>query len=164
MWRDYFGEQALIVGIDISEHCRSFEAHNTKIRIGSQEDPAFLRNLISEFGDFDVVLDDGGHTMRQQITSFEELYGHVRMGGVYLVEDCHTSYQEQFGGGIRKPDSFIEFAKRKIDELNGLHVQGYHSEFNTGFTRTTTGISFHESVVVFERDQVPMIESVQAGG
>jgi cephalosporin hydroxylase len=163
MWRNYFGDQALIVGIDVTEHCKTFETGNTKVRIGSQQDPEFLKSVIDEFGDFDVILDDGGHMMEQQITSFLSLYAHVKFGGFYVVEDCHTSYQEQFGGGIRKPDSFIELAKRKIDELNGLHVQGYHREFNTDFTRTTLGMSFYDSVVVFEKGEVAPIESVQAG-
>ena len=164
MWRDYFGPNALIVGVDVVEHCRTFEEGNTKVRIGSQEDRSFLRQLIQEFGDFDVILDDGGHTMMQQIVSFEELFPHVRIGGVYMVEDCHTSYQTQFGGGIRKPGTFIEFAKAKVDEINGRHVQGYASEFQTDIMRTMTAISFYESIVAFERDDVGPIEAVEAGG
>lgn len=163
MWRSYFGEQAEIVGVDISDHCKAFETGKTKIRIGSQEDPIFLDSLVQEFGQFDLVLDDGGHTMTQQITSFNMLYPSVRPGGIYMVEDCHTSYHEQFGGGIRKPDTFIEFAKRKVDELNGIHVQGYHREFQTEFMRSTSGISFFDSIVVFEKDIIETPESVQAG-
>ncbi len=164
MWRHYFGPHALIVGIDISPHCTDFATEHTKIRIGSQSDRGFLATIIEEFGMFDFILDDGGHTMEQQITSFDMLYPQVAIGGRYIVEDCHTSYHEQFGGGIRKPDSFMEFAKRKIDELNGRHVQGYHAEFHTDFMRQTSSMAFYDSVVIFEKDQIPDIVSVQAGG
>ncbi len=164
LWRDYFGAGLKLVGADIDPNCKRFEEPGVDIRIGSQDDPAFLRSLAEEFGPFDIVLDDGGHTMTQQITSFRGLYPAVRDGGVYMVEDCHTSYHEQFGGGIRKPDSFIEFAKGKIDELNGIHVQGYFREFQTEFMRNCTGMAFYDSIVVFERGVVAPIEPVQAGG
>jgi len=122
MWRAYFGPEALIVGVDIDPRCRGYENGRTRVRIGSQEDSVFLQELVREFKEFDVVLDDGGHTMSQQIASFEALYPIVRLGGVYMVEDCHTSYHAQFGGALGQSGTFIEFAKRKIDELNGFHV------------------------------------------
>ena len=164
MWRDYFGPSALIVGVDISEHCRNFAEGNTHVRIGSQSDRGFLRGIVAEFGDFDIVLDDGGHKMDQQIISFEELYHHVHLGGVYLVEDCHTSYQAEFDGGIRKHDSFIEFAKRKVDEINGRHIHTFPSEFVTPITTSTLSVAFYESMVVFERDVTAPVEMVEAGG
>ena len=163
MWRNYFGQDALIVGVDVVQQCKIFEQGNTKVRIGSQEDRAFLKSIIEEFGEFDIVLDDGGHTMSQQVVSFEELYNSVRPGGVYLVEDCHTNYHQQSGGGIRKHNTFIEHAKIKIDELNGRHMQGYHKEFNTSFTISTVSICFFESMVVFEKGLVDP-KPVQAGG
>ena len=42
MWREYFGEKALLIGIDINPECKKFEEENTKIFIGSQTDVAFL--------------------------------------------------------------------------------------------------------------------------
>mgnify|MGYP001089329474 FL=1 len=34
MWRDYFGEKATIVGIDIDENCKQYEEGNVHICIG----------------------------------------------------------------------------------------------------------------------------------
>jgi len=163
LWREFFGHQAVLVGIDINEGCKRFEGGRSFVRIGSQEDPEFLRAVIDEFGPFDIVLDDGGHTMRQQIVSFETLYPAVARRGVYLCEDCHTSYQAEFGGGTRAPGSFIEFAKDKIDELNGWHVQPASRGCLTDFTRSTTSISFYESIVVFEKSPVLPPRYVEAG-
>jgi hypothetical protein len=59
---------------------------------GSQEDIAFLKTVNSEQGYFDVIVDDGGHTMKQQITSFTHLLPKVRSGGIYVIEDLETSY------------------------------------------------------------------------
>lgn len=163
MWRHYFGHEAILVGIDIDENCKRFERDRTFIRIGSQEDRNFLGALAHEFGPFDIIIDDGGHFMRQQITSFETLYPTLTPRGVYLCEDCHTSYQEAFGGALRGPGTFIEFARAKFDELNGWHVHGGIAESITELTRTTVAISFYESIVVFEKCPRRMPRSIERG-
>ena len=163
LWRHYFGADAIIVGVDIEPLCKRFEHGRTFIRIGSQEDAGFLRTLAAEFGPFDIILDDGGHTMRQQITSFETLYPTLARRGVYLCEDCHTSYQVEFGGGMKNPASFIEFAKDKIDELNGWHSQERSRNYVTDLSRSTASICFYQSMVVFEKSPQLRPRDVQAG-
>ena len=65
----------------------------------------------------DIVIDDGGHRMQQQITSFEELYPHIQPHGVYLCEDIHTSFWPDFDGGYRRAGTFLEYSKGLIDRL-----------------------------------------------
>ena len=163
LWRHYFGYQAILVGVDIEPVCKRFEQGRTFIRIGSQENADFLRSVLSEFGPFDIILDDGGHTMRQQIVSFEVLYPSLARRGVYLCEDCHTSYQAEFGGGMKRPESFIEFAKDKIDELNGWHSQDSERNYVTDLSRSATSISFYQSMVVFEKSPSLRPRDVQSG-
>lgn len=126
MWKNYFGEDAIIVGVDIDPKCKDFEEKNILVEIGSQEDRKFLHGLIEKYGQFDIVLDDGGHTMKQQITTFEELYPAVNFGGCYLCEDCHTSYWRGYNGGVRKRGTFIEYMKEKIDDLNSQHIEAVY--------------------------------------
>ena len=163
LWRHYFGQQAILVGIDIEPVCKRFEHGRTFVRIGSQQDEAFLRSVLAEFGPFDIILDDGGHTMRQQIVSFETLFPSLDRRGVYICEDCHTSYQAEFGGGMKNPASFIEYAKDKVDELNGWHAQGGARNYVTDLSRTTTSISFYQSMVVFEKSPSLRPRDVQSG-
>jgi hypothetical protein len=40
---------------------------------------------------YDLIIDDGGHTMRQQQTTLAALWGLVRPCGAFIVEDLHTS-------------------------------------------------------------------------
>ncbi len=162
VWRDYFGPQALIIGVDIDPRCKCYENGKTQVRIGSQEDREFLGTLVQEFGGFDVVIDDGGHTMAQQINTFEVLYPAVRPGGIFLVEDVHTSYHTPYGGGLRREGTFIEYAKQKIDDLNGFHINP-HPQFYSEFTRTTTGMAFYDSIVVFEKGINDLPRGVEAG-
>lgn len=124
MWKDYFGKDATIVGLDINPECKFFEEEGIHIEIGSQEDRAFLKSLLDKYGQFDIILDDGGHTMKQQIISFEVLYPGVKWGGVYLCEDCHTSYwRNSYYGGFRRKGTFIEFMKKRVDDLNAQHIE-----------------------------------------
>src|SRR5690349_839743 len=43
MWREYFGPQAVIYGIDVDPECASRVDAPNQVRIGSQDDPTFLR-------------------------------------------------------------------------------------------------------------------------
>jgi len=123
MWQSYFHPDSRFIGVDINPRARRFAGGNVEIDIGDQSDRNFLRALRGRLGSVDILLDDGGHSMNQQITTFEELYGLVAPDGVYMVEDVHTSYWPEFGGGLRSSASFIEFSKRLVDELHAWHVR-----------------------------------------
>ena len=94
MWKEYFGKKAKIIGVDIDERCKNFEEDQITIEIGSQEDRNFWANFKQKYPRVDILLDDGGHTMNQQITSFKEMFPHIQEGGIYMCEDCGTSYRK----------------------------------------------------------------------
>ena len=52
----------------------------------------------------DVVIDDGSHIGEHVCTTFEALFPRLSAGGVYVIEDLHTSYWPSYGGS-RKPTS-----------------------------------------------------------
>lgn len=65
MWKSYFGDKAKIFGIDIDPRCKKLEEENIKIFIGSQSDRKFLRELKELIPKIDILIDDGGHSMKQ---------------------------------------------------------------------------------------------------
>jgi hypothetical protein len=151
MWRHYFGPQARVVGVDIQAVCKSFEEEGIAIRIGDQEDRVFLRRLVVEFGPFDVVIEDGGHHMGQQIATFEEVFPHMRDHGVYVAEDLHTSYWDEYGGGYRRPGTFIEYSKLLVDRLNAWHTRTPEQLSVDDFTLQARSMHFYDSMLVIER-------------
>lgn len=151
MWKDYFGPHARIVGVDVDPRCRGYVEPQVEIEIGDQSDRAFLRALRERTGPIDVLIDDGGHRMAQQLATFEELYTAVADDGVILVEDCHTSYWRDFDGGYREPKSFVEFTKGLVDQLNAYHSRDAHSFAPSVFTRTCDSLHFYDSIVVVEK-------------
>jgi SAM-dependent methyltransferase len=149
MWKHYFGAFAQIVAIDINPGAAAFEDEQVKVRIGSQADHAFLADVISEFGAPDIVLDDGSHRMDDIQQTFQFLYQRTAWNGIYLVEDLHTAYWDEFGGGFRTPGTFIERCKDFIDEINADHTRGFLPP--TEITRSTLSMHIYDSIVVFER-------------
>ena len=162
MWQRYFGPLARIVGIDIDPSCRAHEQPGISVRVGDQGDPAFLQEIIEEFGVPDIVLDDGSHQMRHVNATFDLLYPQLPKNGIYMVEDLHTAYWSEFGGGVDVQTSFINRSKHFIDSLNADHSRGAITPDT--ITRQTYGISFYDSVVVFEKGDVWRKEAPQIGG
>lgn len=162
MWREYFGSEAAIYAIDINPLCKQFETENTKIFIGSQDDRDFLKYVKSQIPKIDILIDDGGHMMDQQIISFEELYEHVKIDGLYLCEDLHTSYWEIYGGGYKEPKSFIEYGKNLIDKLNAWHIKSEKIKVDE-FVRTTYSLHFYDSILLIEKRAVKPPRSEMKG-
>jgi SAM-dependent methyltransferase len=162
MWKRYFGPHARIVGIDIKPECKNFEDDQIEVHIGPQQDTQFLQSVLDKIGTPDIVLDDGSHVMNHILASFEFLYHRLLKNGIYMVEDLHCAYFEEFEGGLRKPSTFIEVSKNLIDELNADHSRGALPP--TEFTRTTASMHFYDSVVVFERGAYTKKWAPQTGG
>lgn len=153
MWKEYFGPRAKIYGVDINHMCKNFDEENIEIIIGSQEDRVFLKDLKEYLPRIDILIDDGGHTVRQQKTTFEELYNHIAPNGVYLCEDINTSYKSHMGGGYKNPNSYIEFSKNYIDELYGWQ-SNICKELNlTEFTKSSDSMHYYYNVLVIEKKE-----------
>lgn len=151
MWKDYFGPQAKIVGVDINPRAARFADDQVDIVIGDQSDRTFLRRLREQYSHIDILLDDGGHSMNQQIVTFEEMFDAVADDGVYMVEDVHTSYWPEYGGGLNSADSFIEYSKRFIDELNAWHVREWKDKERTAVAKGAYSVSYYDSIVAIEK-------------
>lgn len=151
MWLDYFPDGSTLTFIDIDSACKIHEVEGTNVRIGNQADPAFLAELAAEFGPFDVVLDDGSHISAHQTASFEHLWPHVKNGGLYMVEDCHTSYWPGFGGGYRNEASFIEYAKRLVDTMHSWYTDQDALFPFQEMAKELNSVRFYDSIVAVEK-------------
>ena len=78
MWRDYFENAKVIVGLDISPECKVFEQGNIKIEIGSQADPMIIKNIINNMAatlsDFQIIkkLGDGAYSSVYKVRRAED--------------------------------------------------------------------------------------------
>ena len=115
MWRDFLGEQARIIGVDLNPKALKFKDFGFEIYIGDQGDEKFWAEFFTDVGKIDILLDDGGHNYIQQISSFNEALLHMKDQGMIIIEDVHTSYLPGFGP---KKLSFIQYSFNLINKIN----------------------------------------------
>jgi hypothetical protein len=96
LWREYFGPEARIYGVDIQPECKVYENTGATIFIGDQQDRDFWTDFKRNVPQLDIVIDDGGHSPEQQRVTIEELLPHLRPGGVYICEDIHGEIFNSF--------------------------------------------------------------------
>jgi len=127
MWKEYFGENAKIYGVDIHESCRAFADERTKIFIGDQADRSFWADVKKTAPLVDIVIDDGGHLPEQQLVTLEELLPHVRPGGVYFCEDIHYNFNDFAAYVQGLSDNLNEFYRWNV----GSPLRAAHSTPST---------------------------------
>ena len=95
MWRDYF-PNAIIYGLDVQTH-QFFTEERISTHYANQSSEDDINSFINQFGgEFDVIIDDGGHDPIYQQISLGFLFKHLKSDGVYIVEDLHTSFMEDW--------------------------------------------------------------------
>jgi hypothetical protein len=83
--------------------CFSIERfHFTKI---SQEDKNLVELYKDEF--FDIIIDDGSHITSHQFKSLEYLWSKLKYSGIYIIEDLHTSFRNEYIDTIVTPYQFL---------------------------------------------------------
>jgi hypothetical protein len=152
MWHKYFGDDAMIFGVDINPKIQTGDIKNTFISRGDQGNSDFWDHYISEhnrlnMGKFDIIIDDGSHQFDHQRLTFFKLYPYLINGGIYMIEDTHTSYLPEYQG---KP--FTETCKEVVDVLHAECAQHY-SFFNQdqNVAQYINSVHFYDSVIVFEK-------------
>ncbi len=163
MWKHYFGPRARIIGVDINPACKKIEEDQITVFIGDQEDRTFLRSIPKLLPRIDILIDDGGHRMNQQIATFEELFPFIDKNGIYLCEDLHTSYWKDFGGGYKRRGTFIEYSKNFIDFLNAWNSKNQKELGISDFTRSAYSLHYYTSMLVIEKRPIPEPSCIKTG-
>jgi len=160
LWRAYFGPEAVLFGVDLDPACAAFDGLSAQVRIGSQADPAFLARVVAEMGGLDLVLDDGSHQAAHQSASFRALFPLLNEGGLYMVEDLHTSYWDGWGGGVKRKGTFIELLKELMDEMHGWYAPMKTSLSGMRLDEAAFALHLYDSVAAIEKRRVAAPYSV----
>lgn len=160
MWRKYFGDDAKIYGIDIdpriSEHKEHYDS-NVELFVGDQASPEFWDEFLKKVPEIDIFIDDGGHTSEQQMITLHKVFPHIKMGGVFLCEDTHTSYWM----GLGNPQTFAMYCQIVSDFVNYEHVNGHKFEDMAKNYYGLYSTTVYNSMVVFEKEQpMPFVREV----
>jgi demethylmacrocin O-methyltransferase len=148
MWKAYF-RKSRIVGIDIYDKTHLSE-DRIDIRQIDQTDSEALIRLSTEYGGFDIIVDDGSHLNQHVIKTFQVLFPLLRQNGIYVVEDTQTAYWPTWGGGIDNPDNAMSFFMKLADGLNHVEypIEGYEPDY---FDRNIVGIAFFHNLIFIQK-------------
>jgi len=123
IWKKYFPDDSKIYGVDINPKCREINfSENIYFHLGSASDRNFMEKTFKDI-EFDIILDDGSHVCSDVIETFKIMFPKLKNSGVYVVEDLHTSYWHDFGGGRGKKGTSIAYFKSLVEALNSVYLR-----------------------------------------
>ena len=154
MWREYLGPDSELYGVDIDPYSTRFD--DATIFIGDQANRAFWDRFRAETPSLDIIIDDGGHTVEQQLVTLEELLPRLRPGGVYICEDIHgddnafLSYVYGLSRGLFSYDLTLDEAD--LERVLSSPANPFQSAIHS--------VHLYPYVVVIECRDIPLDELV----
>lgn len=130
MWREYFTAASITV-TDIHDK------HNIPSGVCFIQTPQDTNSETLEYSPYDVIIDDASHYNGLTIEAFKQHWSLLKPGGLYFIEDIHSSYDPYYHDSNPNPDcgdTIMNFLKRLADELNSDFIQPqYHLGYRIGF-------------------------------
>jgi hypothetical protein len=127
MWKKWLGKDARIIGIDLNPEALKWQEYGFEIYIGDQGDPIFWQATLAKIGQFDVLLDDGGHQSFQQIVTAVEALKFANKECQIVIEDTCTSFMRDFASHGKY--SFLEYIKAATDTLTAKDCNFFDGQF-----------------------------------
>lgn len=123
IWSKYFPNAVKIIGCDINLDCKKlfYDDPRISVIVGDANSEEIRSDIFKCSPQFDIFIDDGSHTSKDIILSFVKYFELIADNGVYIAEDIHCSYWQEFGGGLFDPLSSISFFKRLADIASYEH-------------------------------------------
>lgn len=164
IWAKFFPKAETIVGCDINPACGTLGYSDPRIKVivadaGTELAFSQIQACSSEF---DLIIDDGSHRSSDIVKGFAKYFPLLADGGVYVAEDLHCSYWQNYQGGLYYPYSSMAFFKRLADVVNAQHwssganlsqhvneiLKRFGAEILPSFLTRVHSVSFHNSMCV----------------
>ena len=148
MWKSYFKKGSKIYGVDLNPEALKLKNYGFDITIGDQSKKEFWKRFFKKNKNFDLIIDDGGHTNLQQITTLMESINYINTGGMIIIEDTHTSFMRN--KGFRNPSNYslISFSTKIIENIHRRNPI-LKKKLNI-FSNKVFSIEYFDSLVVFK--------------
>ena len=174
-WSKYFENAENIIGCDIDENCNllKYDDPRVKVIVGDANNANTFNKISESCSGYDLIIDDGSHKNYDIITSFLLYFPMLRSNGIYIVEDSHTLYMNEWGGGILNESSAYAFFKKVVDIINlefwskELRIDIYFRNFfplgefpaflAEGWIES---IEFRNSLIILRKSAIPNINKI----
>ena len=114
-----------------------------EIHIENQSDSNFWKDFYKKVGKIDIIVDDGGHTNEQQLSTFINSYRNVNNDGLLVFEDTHASYMRKFGN----PSNTHLLISVRI--FWTCKIRNLFQKQNNEYIKKIHKIDFFQSIVAF---------------
>lgn len=167
IWAKYFPEAQFFVGCDINPDCANLAYDDARISVvvGDANTNEAQREIQGVVPSFDVILDDGSHRSSDIVKTFARYFPLLLDGGVFVAEDLHCSYWNEFEGGLFDPYSSLSFFKKLTDIISREHwgvakqkssiLKGFFSKYGIHIDEETLqhihSIEFINSICVIRK-------------
>ena len=161
IWKNFFGKNARIIGVEINPVAKKWEKHGFEIFIGDAGSSKFWENFFEKVGKVDIILDDGSHTYKDQIVTVKECVPFIKNEGKMVTEDTHSSYQKKFGYPAKY--NFINFSKLLIDEINYRfpNLEKKNRLITAPLRKKIYSITCFESIISFNINEEKCVENME---
>ncbi len=137
IWSEYFTNAKKIVGCDINPDCAKLKYSDPRIVVivGDATSVEIQHQVLHQSNSFDLIIEDGSHRSGDIVKAFAKYFPALREGGLFIAEDLHCSYWQEFEGGLYDPYSSVSFFKALVDIINHQHwgVAKTRNEMLEGF-------------------------------
>ncbi len=174
IWAKYFRRARALVGCDINKRCAQLKYSDARIDVIIGD--ATCRDIQSELlkhGRFDIVIDDSSHKSGDIVKAFSAYFPAISDGGLFIAEDLHCSYWQNFDGGIFHPLSSMTFFKLLADVVNYEHwglpekrswllsdfIERYNLHLDESLLEQVHSVEFFNSVCVL-RKRAPLVPAL----
>ena len=163
----YFSNSQILVGCDINTECSKLAYNDPRIHliIGDINTDSVEKKILKHSTNFDLIIDDGSHISSDIVKSFARYFSYLNEGGLFIAEDLHCSYWQEYEGGLYNPYSSMTFFKRLADLINHEHwgikktrcqlLQGFSEKFSIEFDEKELecihSIEFFNSICVVRK-------------
>jgi hypothetical protein len=146
-WYEYL-PNSTIIGLDVDDKSEYNNDRIYNFRL-DQSDPDQLNHFYNECVNndykFDIILDDGSHHMLDQQLTLGYLFPLLKSGGVYFIEDLHTSLADNGFPLYGKHLDIQEYRKNTtlyylMESFNSIYLS---QEQNTYLNKNIDVIEIH---------------------
>ena len=122
LWKEYFLNYDTIVGIDISEDNVHQDYKNIS-GINYIFGDAYSDEIVNKVSNFDIIIDDGPHSIESQINCINKYLPKLNSGGIMVIEDVQDitwidKFIENFKKFYEKDDTDCFYELETIDLRN----------------------------------------------
>jgi hypothetical protein len=167
LWSKYFWNATKIIGCDINRDCAQLQYDDPRVSIvvGNANGARTRKRIMEHCDCFDIIIDDASHQSKDIIFSFTKYFSCLNDGGLYVAEDLHCSYWQEFMGGLYHPGSSLAFFKLLVDVVNREHwgldkarselmlhlEEHYQLHFTEGLLRKVHSLEFLNSLCFIKK-------------